>query len=134
VENRAATRQTGIGARQQVDPDTLLESVVGPQPFHNHHPRLQSIKAAGVNDDTAAPVPDAQPVAIAEPSSVSGPEVLIRRRIETAIRRPCARFASSSGKSSSMRRRSPLSCVAALYWAGMSRHAHLTSQATALSS
>ena len=43
-------------------------------------------------------------------------------------------FASSSRKSSSMRRRSPSSCGAALCWAGMSRHAHLTSQATALSS
>jgi hypothetical protein len=66
VENRAATRQTGIGARQQIDPDTLLERVVGPQPFHNHDPRLQPIKAAGVNDDTAAPVPDAHAVAIAQ--------------------------------------------------------------------
>jgi len=56
VENRAAARQAGIGAGQQVDPDALLESMVGPQPFDDHHPHLQPVKAARVNDDTAAPV------------------------------------------------------------------------------
>jgi hypothetical protein len=33
VKHRAAARQTGIGARQQIDPDASLESMIGPRPF-----------------------------------------------------------------------------------------------------
>src|SRR5689334_1454213 len=33
AEDGAAARQTGIGARRQVDPNTLLEGMIGPQSF-----------------------------------------------------------------------------------------------------
>src|SRR5271166_2463669 len=69
VEHGAAARQTGVGARQQVYPDTLLEGIVGPQAFHDHYPRLQPAKGAGANDDATPPVPDAYSVAIAQPQS-----------------------------------------------------------------
>ena len=64
MEDGAAARQTGIGARQQIDPDASLESMIGPQPFDNHNAPLQPVKAARVNDQAAAPVPDAHPVAV----------------------------------------------------------------------
>src|SRR6202022_1360801 len=67
VEDRAATRQTGIGARQQIDPDTLLECMIGPQPFDDDHPLLHALKALRMEDQAAAPVADAHLVAIIEP-------------------------------------------------------------------
>jgi hypothetical protein len=54
VEHRAAARQTGIGARQQIDPDASLESMIGPQSFDNHNAPLQPVKAARVNDGALA--------------------------------------------------------------------------------
>ena len=65
MKDGAAARQAGIGARQQIDPDTLLESMIGPQPFDDHHPRCNPSKPGGMDDDAAAPVADAHPVAIA---------------------------------------------------------------------
>jgi len=46
VEDSAAPRQTRIGARQQVDPDTLLECMIGPQPFDYNNAPLQALKGA----------------------------------------------------------------------------------------
>src|SRR6516165_11241121 len=66
VEDGAATRQTGIGARQQIDPDTLLKCMIGPQPFDNDHPFLHAGKAARVDHEIALPIADAHPVAVGE--------------------------------------------------------------------
>src|SRR6202022_3330395 len=43
VKDGAAARETGIGARQHVDPDTLLEGMIGPQPFDDDHPFLHAL-------------------------------------------------------------------------------------------
>src|SRR3984893_12100187 len=66
VKDGAAARQTGIGARQQIDPDTLLECLIGPQTFDDDHPFLHPRSAAGMDDEAALPIAEAHPVAIAE--------------------------------------------------------------------
>src|SRR5262245_54435666 len=66
VEHGAAARQTGVGAGHQIDPDPLLESMVGPQPFDNHYTLLQAVKGSRMDDDAAALVADAHALAVAE--------------------------------------------------------------------
>ena len=66
MEDGATARQTGIGARQQIDPDTLLECVIGPQPLDNNNAPLQSVERARTHDDAAAPIADAHAIAIIE--------------------------------------------------------------------
>ena len=69
MEDGAATRQTRIGARQQINPDTLLECMIWPQPFDDDHPFLHARKAPRMDDKAAAPITDPHPASIAEPQS-----------------------------------------------------------------
>src|SRR5215469_3730589 len=66
VKDGAAIRQTRIGARQEIDADTLFESLIGPQPLDDDHLFLQSVKRTPITDDAAPFVADADPVAIAD--------------------------------------------------------------------
>ena len=66
VEHGAAARQTGVGAGQQIDPDALLEGVVGPHPLDDNDALLQPVKGAGMDDDIALAVADAHPLAIGD--------------------------------------------------------------------
>src|SRR5271167_3272407 len=65
--NSTTPWQSGIGAGQQVDPDTLFERMVGPYALDDYDPPLQPIEGAGVNDNAAAAVADSHPVAIGDP-------------------------------------------------------------------
>jgi hypothetical protein len=64
AEDGAAARQTGIGARRQVDPNTLLEGMIGPQSFDDHHSFLHPIESASANHDAALAVPDTHPITV----------------------------------------------------------------------
>ena len=66
MEHGAAARQTGVGAGQQIDPDALLESVVGPHPLDDNDALLQPVKGAGMDDDITLAVADAHPLAVGD--------------------------------------------------------------------
>ena len=66
VEHRAAMRQAGIGAGQQVDADAFLEGRVRPDALDDDDALLQPVEGAGVDDDAALVVADADAVAIGE--------------------------------------------------------------------
>src|SRR5215467_7065185 len=44
VKHHTAVRQARVGARQEIDADTLFESMIGPQLLDDHHPFLQSVE------------------------------------------------------------------------------------------
>src|SRR5215472_7716126 len=66
MEHSAAARESGIGACQQIDSDTLFESIIGPQPLDDHDPRLQTPEGARMHHDAAPLVPDAHTLAVAQ--------------------------------------------------------------------
>ena len=87
MENGAAAGQTWIRTRQQVDPDTLLEGIIGPYPLHDDHSFLHPVKGPRVDDDAAPSVPEAHPVAVAEAEPVQ------HIRMHEGSRAPLARNA-----------------------------------------
>src|SRR6266851_10266422 len=64
VEYRAAARQAGIGASQQIDADALLESAVRPQPLDDDDAKLHPVEAADMDDDAALRIADADAFAL----------------------------------------------------------------------
>src|SRR6266851_7584343 len=66
VKHRAAARQSGIGAGQEIDADPLLKGVVWPQPLDDDDATLHPVERAGVDDDTALRIADADALAVGD--------------------------------------------------------------------
>ncbi len=66
VKYSAATWRRHIGAGQEVNSDTLLKMVIGPDAFNHDNTLLKAVKGLGVNDDITPLIADADPVAFCQ--------------------------------------------------------------------
>ena len=89
--DRATLRRPGIGAGQEVDADAFLEGGVRPHPLDDDDALLQPVKGAGMDDDAALVVADADALAVfdAEPGQRLGMNERGRPPLAGDARRAC---------------------------------------------